>query len=479
MRLIQVFAKTALQNMKKVALITENNQLTYEDILHLVHVCDTELRSRGVKEGATIVLDTDRSEFYIIFCFLLSQRAYNVIFSRVDDVINADIDFDYFVTAKNSELVPSSKTIQIEGEWFAGLGTGTLPDYSAIDGERGSFIHASSGTTGKPKFNRTCESKRTELISEFLLRRNAPTVKTRHLSSLSITMGWAMDGYIAVLLAGGSAVALSDHRNKLLQYIDLYQVNTMDTTPANIRNIVDIDHARQYLASLKLVRVGGAYASDELLGSFTEIYDGMLTSGYGTTEIGGICNAIFDPNSGRDEGYIGEIYRQDLEISFFDKNLNLVEGATEGIVGFKFLDGRDERSYLNKDSEDEKSGYINGYFFPGDILRREGDSLYIIGRVKNIINLGGNKISLEAIQNSLEVGIGDGLFACVVVPDAFGLEQLVIFNQSENEVTLTEANHVLDQKFGKLQAIEIKKVDRMPLDSDGKIDIELLRNGLK
>lgn len=475
MRLIQLFAEVAFKNSKKVAFITEQNQLSYEDILQLTHVCDIELRSRGIRENSTIVLCSSRPEFYVVFMLLASFRSLNVIFTSPKTIANADMEFDYLITTERSEDIPSEKTILIEPEWFAALGTYPLPDYTRLSGEGGSFTHTSSGSTGKPKFIRAKESQYVDRIMTQIKRPNAPTADTRYISTLSISMSWALGAYIKVLLAGGTVLSLKDHRDRPLQYIDLYGINHLMATPVAIMQIIGVENPAQYLKSIKFVQIGGAYTSNELLSRFMEVYDGRVGVGYGTTEIGGICNAVHERGTELPKGYIGEFYRHDLEITFFDDDMNKLPDASEGIIGFRQLNPGNAKEILTENPDDLNSGNVSDYYFPGDVMRLDGNSLFITGRVKNIINIGGNKYSLEIMQSVLEAAFPGVLLSCIAAPDEIGLETLHIFYAASNELSIGVANSALGEKFGNMKVSKLRRLEEMPITDSGKIDMEILR----
>ncbi|MBL4807892.1 MAG: AMP-binding protein [Rhodobacteraceae bacterium] len=476
MTLIQKFAETAFRKCNKVALITEKNQLSYEDLLNLLHCCDVQLQMRGLREGTTVVLKTDRAEINLIFMFLASYRSLNIIYANIESVIAQGIDFDYYISTEDNPAVSSDNKLIITGDWFATLGNTPVPDYRLEKSARATFTFTSSGSTGVPKFVRQSDASLLWAI-ENNVNPGEPSADTRYLATPSTTMAWAMFGNMAVLLEGGSVVILGENRDKILQYIDLYQVSSMIVTPALLNQIVEMPEAGQYLSSLRVVRVGGASTSVQLLARFREICDARLTIGYGSSETGGICTVGFSELSDKPQGCIGRSYRNDLETAFFDDDLNLLPGADQGIVGFKSTNPVNDVHYLLPQN-DQKTGFVNGHFLPGDVMRRDGDWLFLIGRTKNIINFSGNKISLEAIQTVLETVTPNGLVTCISVPDDMGLEQLVVFYDGTDAIPDQKFNDVLREKFANISTRKIIHLPSFPLLPSGKLDIDKLRESV-
>src|SRR5690554_4004281 len=81
MSLISSFARRVRENPQKIALLTEKSQMTYEDILHLMHLLDVQLTTRGLRPGQVVVMASRRPEFCIAVALLLSLRRLTVIFS--------------------------------------------------------------------------------------------------------------------------------------------------------------------------------------------------------------------------------------------------------------------------------------------------------------------------------------------------------------------------------------------------------------
>ena len=57
------------------------------------------------------------------------------------------------------------------------------------------------------------------------------------------------------------------------------------------------------------------------------------------------------------------------------------------------------RGYYNAPDKDRAAFTNDGYYRMGDMVRRAGGDLYVEGRLKDIINRGGEKISCEEVEN--------------------------------------------------------------------------------
>ncbi|HGI8854271.1 TPA: long-chain fatty acid--CoA ligase, partial [Vibrio cholerae] len=92
----------------------------------------------------------------------------------------------------------------------------------------------------------------------------------------------------------------------------------------------------------------------------------------------------------------------------------VIEGE-EGEIVFKapwMLDGYFENSQLTSDC------FVEGYFKTGDLGRVVGDYLFLTGRLKEIINVGGKKVSPDQVEKVLSEALGVQECACAALSDA-------------------------------------------------------------
>lgn len=472
MSLIASFAHRARENPQKIALLTEKSQMTYLDILHLVHLLDVQFTTRGLRPGQTVVMASRRPEFCIAVSLLLSLRRLTVIFASAELVASAGLTFDRVLTTDPVPGIADDRQIVIEQDWFSALGTLPLPDYAAEPGG-GFFVYASSGTTGAPKFIRSSEAER---VAHYDLNAFMDLVDLsgrRVLSTLTGYSGWSMSLLLGTLLAGGSVVALIEGSANALPWVDLYHVDTLGTSPAVLQMMLEQPQVAQYLRGLRDIRVGGAQAGQQLLNAFAEVCRANVHLGYGAAELGPCFRWVHDPAVSRPDNYLGQFFRSDLEIGFFDEELNLLPDADEGIVGFRPTAGAFSRQYLAEEG-DGSSGFIKGWFLPGDILRREGDSYFITGRTKDIVNFGGNKFSLGAVRKALSEAFPDCHIEPVVLADEGGLERLGLAYRAGRTLGDAEFAAAL-APFAGLRVLRSIRLEELPLTDTGKIDVARLR----
>jgi non-ribosomal peptide synthetase component E (peptide arylation enzyme) len=474
MTLSSAFAAVANRLPQKVALITDRNQLSFQDLYRLAHLMDMELRTRGVQPGQTIVVATRRTEFILALALVMSLRSLTMAFTDAATAQAAGLQFDRLVTTDRTDLVGPDRQIGIEPGWFEALSSLRLPDWSNAGGE-GTFVTQSSGTTGRPKLIRAPEAMRLAQARDELFFGPENAARRRFLTTLAPSTGYGLNSNLAVLLAGGSVVSLVEHQDRLLQHIDLHRVDTLAISPALVERMLGLPKPEQYLTGVRDVRFLGAMASPALLSAIAKICPGRIHIGYGSTELGRIFAGLYDPARPMAAGHVGRLMRDDLEVVFCDDALAPIPGAVEGIVGFRPKSGTFARAYHSSSDTAPEAGFINGIFYPGDIMRRDGDDYFAIGRTKSIVNFGGNKVALEAVAEVLATAFPGGSFVPMVTLDAMGLERLAVAYRADTEIVPAAMETALRQRFKGLTVSRTRRLDAFPLTSTGKVDLQALK----
>lgn len=477
MSLISEFLATAARTPAKIALITERSQMSYSDLADLVQAFDIALMTQGVRPGHRIVAATSRPEYCIALALLVSLRSLTVIFSSPSVVAANGLEIDRVVTDDTDLSASGGRVLTIAQDWF--LPMGSLPPLRPAEGSgRGTFVFQSSGSTGRPKLIAGPETDRADRMHARGAFGEVDLSERRVASALGIRTGWTMGLALSVLTVGGSLLLLDHERDRLLPYLDLYAVDTLATAVGSLRQALDLANPGQYLRSLRDIRISGALVGTELLAAVERVSAARLHVGYGTAETGNVARRVVSSAHHPGTGFVGDIIRADLDVVFHDETLRPLPGATEGVIGFRPRSGELLRSYLGEAASGGAEGFIDGTFFPGDIGRREGDALFITGRVKNIVNMGGNKLSLEVVEQALETAFPGTRFAALASLDAGRGEGLALAYSGSREVSVQGALSALGRLKANVIVHRTERLPALPLTATGKTDRPALRRDL-
>lgn len=211
--------------------------------------------------------------------------------------------------------------------------------------------------------------------------------------------------------------------------------------------------------------------------------------------IGAPCLPIF----GMTEGLLC-ITRPDAPEAAFDNcvgqplspydEVRIVEPGTErdlpfGEIGELIVRGPSVlRGYYNAPERDVEAITSDGFYRSGDLLRFrdvEGERyLSFEGRVKDVVDRGGEKINCSEVENALALHPDVGAVACVPMPDPLYGERMCAFvvpKEGRDAPDVAGAGRFLEEQgLAKFKWPErIEAIDDLPMTTSGKVSKPLMR----
>lgn len=348
-----------------------------------------------------------------------------------------------------------------------------LPD---VDADDLALCVMSGGTTGGPKL-----VPRTHENYAYLPHACAAAGLDRsdvYLAALPLAHNFplACPGLLGTLTSGGTAVmSPTSSPDDAFPLIERERVTWTTLVPS----VVDLwTEARQWhhsdLSSLRLVQVGGAVFRSESARRATQGLGCGLQQVYGMAEGLLTMTALDDP----DELVLtaqGRPLCPADEVRLVDPDGVDVE---DGAVGELWTRGPyTVRGYFRAPESSAESFTPDGLYRTGDLARRlPSGHLVIHGRLKDVINRGGDKIPCEELEGHLLAHPAISAAAAVPVADPGLGERVCVFLVSKQPQSLREvraflqARGVASFKFPD----RLEYVDRLPLTKIGKIDRKVL-----
>jgi acyl-CoA synthetase (AMP-forming)/AMP-acid ligase II len=223
-------------------------------------------------------------------------------------------------------------------------------------------------------------------------------------------------------------------------------------------------------APLKFVRSGSAPLNTATQRALERTLGAPLLSAYGITECTHQVTSEPLPLQGSlKHGSVGRSTGVDLRV--VDKNGHPCPAGTEGEV---WLNGPTvARGYLGNQAETAHS-FADGWFRTGDLGTLDEDGyLFLTGRIKNLINRGGEKISPEHVEDILAGCPGVAEAAVFAIPDATYGERVgaaVVVHEGES----IGSEQILQYSRNRLSAFEVpdrlEVVATLPHTAKGALD---------
>ena len=104
--------------------------------------------------------------------------------------------------------------------------------------------------------------------------------------------------------------------------------------------------------------------------------------------------------------------------------------------------------YLAKEQNNAK--FINGWFRTGDIVKKKGQDLYLMGRVDNQFNIGGNKVQAEMIEDMIESISYVNKCLCFTLSDEIYGNRLGLKISKKNNIKKDKLIKIIKKNLSKL-----------------------------
>lgn len=192
---------------------------------------------------------------------------------------------------------------------------------------------------------------------------------------------------------------------------------------------------------------------------------GSLATTYGATETGSIATgdtSLIDRHPGA-AGFL----RSGVVAEIVDEDDRPVPAGQAGILRVK-------TSYMVAGYEDAGalSGagvFRDGWFYPGDEAFLDKDGfLAILGRVSDIINIGGSKIAVADIESRLD-GLSGIQDFCVLVMNLQDHDRLAVVVACETGVDLEDLQRRIEKCLSAGMVFSLIKVKEIPRNTMGKV----------
>jgi amino acid adenylation domain-containing protein len=475
-----VFRTRVLEHPGAIALITEDDYITYEELDKASDVVATRLLSMGVRKGDFIAILLPRTAELV--CSMLGVLKSGSAYCILDPAWPAERTQDLLGSLDVSAIIGPTTTANsfptMEPEpllkLVAGWSQPAPPSHTA--GDAAFSVIFTSGSTGRSKAvviaHRGCVRLFASPNSQFDERTVLPA------ASAIAWDGFALEVW-GPLLAGGCIVMVEDAfltAGSLRSLIQRHSVNVVFLTATLLNFIVDEDV--QAFAGLSTVCTGGERASGtHMLNLSTAHPDVEIWNLYGPTEITFFAtrHLVTAIDCALPDGVPIGVPADETTVLVLSPDGSPMP---DGVAGELFLGGSGLfLCYYGDDASTEAARFdLEPYgrlYRTGDFgYKREDGSFVFLGRGDRQVKLRGQRVELEEVE-ALMAGIpGVGQTAVVAMIDCQGrCEQLVGFFVPRDDDNMTEVRALL---LGRLPAYLVPSlivpVESLPLSSSGKTD---------
>jgi long-chain acyl-CoA synthetase len=457
--------------LDKTAVIMGNNVVSYAQLVENIRKAASFMKQHGLHRGDKIILSAHKDIEYIYLYF--ASHILGVVNVIVDAESNEErlryIEHKIEPAFCFGYTSPSTKSFLFE-EINLGNMEPLVESEESISVDDIAEILFTTGTTGAPKG--VCLSygeiySSASNINEYIGNQSDDI----ELLGLPICHSFGLGRIRCVLIKGATIVILPNFANvrQYLKAIEQYKITGFGVVPAAWAYIRKMSGTRiaKYADQIRYIEIGSAAmpldTKKEMLTMFPNT---RICMHYGLTEASRNCFIEF-----HDEAHLSSIGKpvcDKVDVRIFGPMGELMQVNESGELCVK---GNMVLSHY-LDEADNHNAFYGDYFRTGDCGYMDADGyLYLIGREKELINVGGKKVSPMEVEDAImSLGVGDCV--CVPIKDAQGIigEQVFCYVlRGSTTLSFEEISQKLSVvlEFYK-RPVAYDWIDEIPMTASGK-----------
>jgi len=454
--LIAILARSVASWPERTAIVCGDREWSYAMLDERSTNMARNLSARGLTVGDTAVVQLPNiAEFYCVFFALLKigVAPVNALMSHnkfelssycqqlkptliIGSAEHALFSGDDFIASLVADY-PSIRHVVLSGRSWQGESleaccsvVASISDdsFNASPADEVAFFQLSGGSTGTPKL-----IPRTHNDYEYSVRESVGVcgfnTTTRYLCALPAAHNFVLSspGALGVFMAGGTVV-LGDNPSPdyCFELIEKHCITVVSLVPPALILWLQCQQLHNtHLPSLDFIQVGGAALSPETAAQVPVRFGCKLQQVFGMAE--GLVNYTrLSDSEARVNHCQGRPMSEHDELKVVNESGECVD---EGEIGQLATQGPyTVRGYFNAPEHNQQAFDSQGYYLTGDLVRKttEGD-LQVVGRIKEQINRGGEKIAAAEIENLLLKHECIANAAIVPIPDERMGEKTCVF----------------------------------------------------
>jgi acyl-coenzyme A synthetase/AMP-(fatty) acid ligase len=477
--MIEFWAKTM---PNRPAIMLPNMIISYRALAESVDSVATRFARSKLDPAIPVGVAIEDPSKLLVACFALLRAGFTVAPVQPSHLPHLRAsDIHQLVHMEESHVLFGGMNVRFENSWLLNNRSSISSQSGATGALRGSFgdvIFFTSGTTGIPK-------KVVQRSAATLERSNLSTLTgTREFSRVliapSATSSFGFNHACDVLRLGKTA-CFCLFGEGMLAMIGSFRIDLVIASSHQAIALAELKelHPGYPVDSLRAIRIGGSFSSQEVIRRIQSSLCQQIIVDYAGTEAWLAATSPYEM-----------IAHVPFAVGFVAPWTELQIVDDEGSVLPPEADGqiRYRNSFFLKnfppEQASEKTELGDQWFYPGDIgsLTKEG-ILCVKGRIDDLINRGGVKISAATIEEALRScpGVLDA-GVCGVWGDS-GLQEIwiAIVGDSAFEVETLQRFIQTDEAFRntvKTDVDELFLVERIPRGDLGKIQRHILKDAL-
>ncbi|MBW8683317.1 non-ribosomal peptide synthase/polyketide synthase [Chitinophaga rhizophila] len=494
---LTLFEEQAALHPDAIALVYEDQQLSYSELNARANQLGSYLRARGIGPEVPVPVCADRS-LELMVCILGVLKSGGAYVPIDPDYPEDRIRYMLEDTGAGVILSAIRKRSLSLSKLFGGevidvinwgvISTEPLENLVSVsEPAHLAYMIYTSGSTGKPKGVMVEHGNLLNIVYSWRRQYELNQFKPVLLSLASISFDVFTGDFCKALTNGGTMVLIDKEQHMDMRYlqrtIQANQVNILESTPGLVLNLVkQFEQSGSGIEQIRLLVIGSEMctaAHYEELRSSCKAHTRLLNS-YGVTEAT-IDTSYFEGElNGAGIVPVGPAM-DNMRYYILDASKQVVP---VGVPGELFIAGTGvSRGYAGAAAK-ENIRFTDDPFYPGSRMYRTGDrarwradgQVELIGRIDSQVKISGYRIELSEIESVLNTSPAVRQAVVVDKADSLGNKRLVGFIVPETVLDKQQLSDYLRQYLPAYMVPSVfVSIDQVPVTPNGKTDKDKLR----
>jgi acyl-CoA synthetase (AMP-forming)/AMP-acid ligase II len=448
--------------------------ISYRRLEQFIHNVSRRLHALGLPERSIVAVSIADVIFHSVVVLALMRLGMITVSLRETESA-LPFKIDALITDGKRPLAQMARAALADMSWTEGDGRPLEPHLlpQTHEDDLCRFI-LTSGTSSTPKAVALSHKLLAGRIARHATFGNRIANCSRIYSDVPISSSLGFQFLIYALSRGGTAFFPGENFASTLRVLDDYRVQCLVGSPGGFENLLRwFDTVPAYQSNIEVIFCGGDVLSRSLSDRLRSRICSHLIAAYGSTEasMSAVAHAHEIAEVPRAVGFV----TPGVIIQIVDSSGTLLPPGQEGLVRVR-SDYAVDGYFANP--EESKNVFRDGWFYPGDLGTLNADGLLAItGREQSVLNLGGDKISPEAIESVLVQFQGVVEAAAVAVPNAYDNNQICAFvaahEKIDEQALRTYCDTHIPRPFAPVKYIF---VESLPHNEMGKLDRRRLQD---
>lgn len=415
----ELLLKWATTKPNELAFADEEREVTFAELNHDVRKIANVLAQTGVSRGDIVVLALPPFLGWN-FALALQLLGATILPRSIETSFPKEISPDWHIALTVDPNFSEIPLILFDNEFLDKIKKsapiGVAPGYAQESDIN--FLFSTSGTTGLKKYIAMSSIGLTEQVAQTW---PIDIYGKGEILTLPLFGGWWATVQAYKRLAVGKVFincGVVDQR--LLNNLHKYSIRTFSGSPSQIAGLMDLmKQTDTHFPELESIILAGNIPTQIFIDRLRQQFNARILDAYGSTEGGAVATRELTHSTPKG----GEIFAE-VELQIIDENGQSLPKEVIGQVRYR-REFMAREYHLNPQASAEF--FIDGFFYPGDLGYIDVlGHLVIAGRVSEMINLGGVKISPDAVDAVAMAQPGVADCAAFAIVNEKGVEELAI-----------------------------------------------------